>query len=98
MISKSVVERLKENFLHQYLVFFLKEMNVVVSTEDGEGLTMSAMLDGFCIDIDEHGYYLGREEDGFITKIISHASIGIVELMAETADSFEGLQDLDEAH
>lgn len=93
-ISKGVVERLKKQFLHQYCVFYLKDMNILMPTQDGEGISTTAAMEGFVVDIDEHGYYLGREEDGTITKIIGHDVAQVVELMTETVSNFEHLFDV----
>lgn len=95
-MNEKSLKNIKRVFLHQYVVIYLKDMQLMVPTEDGEGVTTNAAFDGFVVDIDEHGFYLGREEDGTITKIISHEVAAVVELMSETASNFEHLLEMAE--
>lgn len=79
MISKSAVERLKETFLAQEVVFFLKQMDVTLSDQEGNQTTVAAMVPGFVIDICENFWWVGTP-DGMVTRVISHEVAPMVEL------------------
>ena len=79
MISRTAVERLKENFLAQEVVFFLKAMDVTTVDENGHQITVAAMVPGFVIDICENYWWVGGI-DGQITRVIAHDVAPMVEL------------------
>lgn len=78
-ISKGTAKRLREIWLDEIIIIYLKGMNVTTVNESGEEIKISAMCDGYVVDIDEEYFYLGLE-DGTVMKTIHHDTIGIVEL------------------
>ena len=78
-MTSKLIKSLKECFVGETVVFYLKELNIPAVTESGEELSVNAMIDGFVVDIDEGFYYLGNM-DGSIDKVISHDVIAIVEV------------------
>jgi len=85
--SKSSLKSLKQCFLSEYVIFYLKDMQIPLVSPEGDEMTINGMTEGLVIDIDENYYYLG-EEDGTINKVVSHNSVGIVEI-APNDDGYE---------
>jgi len=89
MTSKTI-KKLKDIFLEELVVFYLKEMKVAAYDEENEELKISGMVEGYVIDIDEDFYYLGNEEHDF-EKVISHNVIAMVEIAQLDLTAIEGL-------
>jgi hypothetical protein len=81
-ISKGAVQRLRETFLGEDVIFYLKDMNVVTVNDDGQEISIAAMTPGHVIDVDADFYYLGTP-DGVITRTISHDVAQMVEIALE---------------
>ncbi len=79
MISKLSVERLKNVFLAQEVVFFLKNMDVTTMDEGGNQITVAAMVPGFVIDICENFWWVGTP-DGLVNRVIAHDVAPMVEI------------------
>lgn len=78
-IKAKSVKRLQEAFLDEKVVIYLRGMNVVTVNEEGQSMEISAMTEGYIIDIDEDYYYLGNP-DGEVTRTIGHDIAQMVEL------------------
>jgi hypothetical protein len=78
-ISAKAVKNLKANFLNAELIIYLKDMNVVSPSPDGESIDVTAMIQGFCVDIDSDYIYLGLPT-GEITRTIGHEVAAMIEL------------------
>lgn len=85
MISKLAVERLKNTFLCQEVVFFLKDLDVTTTDQDGNQVTSAAMVPGFVIDICENYWWVGTP-DGQVSRVISHDVSPMVELAIPALD------------
>ena len=99
MTSKAL-KKLRETFIDEDVVFYLKDMNVPLVSSDGEDFKISGMTDGYVIDIDENYYYLG-DKDGGIDRVISHDIITIVEIALVIDESMKAFLELpsdDEVH
>lgn len=79
-ITSKAVRKLKAFCLDEEVTIYLKDMNVVTVDETQGELKISAMAQGYVIDIDENFYYLGTP-DGQVTRTISHDTAQMVELM-----------------
>jgi hypothetical protein len=79
MITKAAVERLKNAFLTQEVIFFLKQMDVTTADQEGNQITVAAMVPGYVIDICENFWWVGSP-DGQVTRVISHDVAPMVEL------------------
>lgn len=78
-ITKNAVKTLKLIFLDELVTVYLKGMNVVTVNDDQQQVDITAMAQGYCLDIDQDYIYLGLP-DGVITKSISHELAGIIEI------------------
>lgn len=78
MTSKTV-KKLGEYFVGEICVFYLKDMHVPIPGEGGEPMQISAMTEGYVVDVDETYYYLGSD-DGTVDKVITHNVIAMVEI------------------
>ncbi len=78
-ISAKAVKRLKDAFVDQTVIIYLKGMNVIVANEEQQEMNIAAMIESYIIDIDENYLYTGTP-DGNITRIISHDTAQMVEL------------------
>lgn len=87
MTSKNV-KKLKELFLDELVVFYLKEMTVASFDENGDQMKISGMTDGFVVDIDEDYFYVGDDE-GNIEKAINREVIAIVEIAKVMPEVFK---------
>lgn len=81
-ISAKALPKLRELFLDEFITIYLKDMNVVTVSEEGSEMKISAMTDGYCIDIDCDFFYLGLS-DGTITRTVNHEIAQMVELNIE---------------
>lgn len=84
-ISKASLKRVRTHLLDEHVVIYLRDMNVVTAAPDGNEISITAMIEGYIIDIDEDFYYLGTP-DGAITRVIPHELAGMVELAISEAD------------
>lgn len=90
-ITAKAAKKLRNIFLDTDVTVFLRDMNVVSVDENQQEVKISAMVQGYCIDIDENFYYLGTP-DGEITKTVNHDIAQMVEVMYLVNDFLE--QDL----
>jgi hypothetical protein len=97
MISKASVTRLREIFLGQEVVVYLREMNVVTVNEEGQEISISAMTTGHVIEVDESFYYLGTP-DGEVTRTISHDVAQMVEIAIQSGLELDFPTEEDEVH
>lgn len=89
VLSKSALKKLKEIFVDEMVTFYLRDLNVVSVNEENQEVKISAMSDGYVIDVDSNYYYVGLT-DGTITRTIPHDTIAMTEL------TFAGGQLIDE--
>lgn len=68
-----------KNQIGKYLTLYLREMNVATVTPDGENLHISAMIEGFLVDVDDIYLYLGDDKNKF-NRLVRHDVVGILEL------------------
>jgi hypothetical protein len=73
---------LREIYLDESIVVYLKDLNIVTITEDQQEMKVTPMVDGYVVDIDNEFIYLGLP-DGLILKTIPHSSVGLIEIMLE---------------
>lgn len=78
MIYKSI-KKLKESFVGETVVLYLKEMTIPVINDSGDEMKITGMTDGYVVDIDEDFFYLG-DESGQIEKAVSNRVIGFIEI------------------
>ncbi len=78
-ISKDSAKNLREIFVDEFIIIYLKDMNVVTTDAEGQEFKISAMIEAYVIDIDMNFYYCGLP-DGTVTKTVPHESIGLVEI------------------
>jgi hypothetical protein len=88
-ITSKAAKKLRSIFLDTEVTIYLKDMNVVTVDEDQQEVKISAMAQGYVIDVDEEFFYLGLP-DGTVTRILAHDLAQMVELM------FEGSEYMDE--
>jgi hypothetical protein len=89
-ITLKTAKKLRGVFVDEEVVIYLKDMNVVTVDENQGEMKISAMIQGYVIDIDENFYYLGLP-DGQITRTVSHETAQMVELLAlNEANEFMG--------
>lgn len=84
-IAPKAVKKLKQYFLNEYCIIYLKSMNIAAPSPDGGEMQISAMIDGYINDIDEEFYYIGLQ-DGTILRTVRHEVAGIVELVFSGSD------------
>ncbi len=98
-IFKDAAKTLREIYLDEEIVIYLKDMNVVAVNEEGHTMEVTAMTTGYCIDVDQNFFYLGTP-DGAITRTISHDVAQMVELvMPHDVDfTFDMPDEGDEVH
>ncbi len=84
-IAPKAVKKLKQYFLNEYCIIYLKSMNIAAPGPDGGEMQISAMIDGYINDIDEEFYYIGLQ-DGSIIRTISHDVASVVELVFAGTD------------
>jgi len=96
-ISSKSVKKLKEQFLGQNVIVYLKDMNVVTVNEEGQELNITAMTEAHVVDIDQNYFYMGLP-DGTITRIIQHEIAGMVELAFDQDAEMQLPTDEDDVH
>ena len=84
MISKTAVHKLLEIWLDENIIIYLRDMNVVAVNEAQGEVKISAMIEGYVIDIDQDYFYLGSSS-GEIVKTIPHLSVGLIEIGVEAS-------------
>lgn len=70
---------MREAFLDENVIIYLKDMNVVTATPEGNEIAITAMIQGYVVNIDTDFLYLGQE-DGTILKAIQHQPGQLIEL------------------
>ena len=85
-ITAKAAKKLRGVFLDEEVTIYLKDMNVVTVDENAGEMRISAMAQGYVIDIDEDFFYLGLP-DGEITRTINHETAQMVEITF-TPDAF----------
>ena len=78
-ITAAAARRLREIYLDQQVVVYLRDMNVVTVNEEHGEMKISAMAEGYVIDIDTNFVYLGLP-DGTITRTINHDLAQMIEI------------------
>lgn len=85
-MTSEALKGLRDCFLGEYVVFYLRDMSIPAMTaEGGDMVKISGMVDGLVLDIDANFYYIG-DDNGDVNRVISHSVIGIVEI-AEPEES-----------
>jgi hypothetical protein len=79
-ITAKAAKKLRGVFLDEEVTIYLKDMNVVTVDEHAGEMRISAMAQGYVIDIDEDFYYLGLP-DGEITRTVGHDTAQMVEIL-----------------
>lgn len=87
MISKASLKHLRDIFLGETVLVYLKDMKIAAVNDEGEMTTMSGMVDGLLVDIDESFLYFG-DNDGNVEKIINHEAVSIMEISQEEETVF----------
>lgn len=98
-ISGRALKNLRATYLDQQVIVYLKNMQVVAPTEDGNGMNITAMISGLVVDIDSDFYHLGLP-DSTILKSVPIIDAGLIEIMIAAEDQimFELPNDGDEVH
>ncbi len=95
-ISKNAAKKLRDLYLGQTVIIYLKNTQVPLPVNDSE-LTVSAMIEMFVLDVDED-YLYGGTPDGIVTKTVQHDLAGLIEIMNYESDYAEFPGDGDEVH
>jgi hypothetical protein len=96
MTSKNAVRKLLEIYLDENIIIYLRDMNVVAINESQGEVKISAMIEGYVVDIDQDYFYLGSSSDGVIVKTIPHHTIGLIELAVEASPLNSDMAEHDE--
>lgn len=75
-ISKKAMTTLRDIYLGDSVVLYLKDMNIIIPTEAGN-MDISPMLQGIMMDIDETFVHLGN--GNMVQKSIYHENVGMIE-------------------
>lgn len=94
-ITFKAAKALRSIFIDENIVIYLKDMNVVTVDPDQNTMNISAMIQGYVIDIDENFYYLGNQ-DGYVVKVVSHDIAQIVEIFEEASPMTDEMPNPDE--
>lgn len=78
-ISAKALRKIKDAFLDEEIIIYLKDMNVTTVTPDGNEIGITAMLTGYLVDVDVDFLYLGLP-DGTVLKAIQHQPGQLIEL------------------
>lgn len=78
-ISKAAVKTLIDCFVNEEVIIFLKQMNVVAVSSEGDQMEVTAMIQGFLVHVDQDFLYLGLP-DGEVTRSIGHDTAQMIEL------------------
>lgn len=95
-ITQESAEALRDAFMERPVIVYLKDMQIIMPGPEND-LAVSAMSEGFVVDIDEDFVYLGLE-DGTVTRALSHAAIGIMELQSAAIDAFGVINEQGDTH
>lgn len=79
MISKTAARRLRDIYLNEMIIIYLRDISIVVPDEQHGSVKIAAQLDGIVIDIDQEYIYLGLP-DGSVLKTVPHSSVGLIEV------------------
>lgn len=96
MTSKNAVRKLREIYLDENIVIYLRDMNVVTINETQGEVKISAMIEGYVIDIDQDYFYLGNT-DGHVLKTVPHDTIGLIELGVTAEEQMMSALEMPEA-
>jgi hypothetical protein len=88
MISKVAVKKLRDLYLDQMVTIYLKDMNVVTVDENSQEIGITAMRQGYVLDICQNYFYLGLP-DGTITTTIAHELAQMVEIEFAGSELFD---------
>ena len=96
MTSKTAVRKLREIYLDENVVIYLREMNIVTVNEEQQEVRISPVVEGYVIDIDQDFVYLGLP-DGSVLRTIPHTTVGMIE-MSSVEETFvtEDMPDIDD--
>jgi len=75
-ISKKAMTTLRDIYLGDSVILYLKDMNVVIPTGDGN-MDISPMLQGIVMDVDETFIHLGNGD--MVQKSVYHENVGMIE-------------------
>lgn len=89
-ISAKALKKLRNNFLDEEVIIYLKDMNVVTVNEEGQEISISAMTQAYIVDIDEDYIYTGLP-DGTVTRVISHAIGPMIEISFPADEQMMGI-------
>jgi transposase len=95
MINIKAVRKLRRIFLDEEVTIYLRDVNVVTVDEEGQQVKVTAMAQGYVLDIDENFYYLGLP-NGTITRTINHDIAQMVEILFEASEYMDSDIPLDE--
>lgn len=79
MISKNAAKNLRDLFVGQVVVIYLRDMNIITVDDNGTEMKITAMAQGFFLDADETFVYLGTP-DGEVTRVIAHETAQMIEI------------------
>lgn len=84
----AVLSKLRDAYLGQHVVIYLRDMNIVAVKPEGEGeMLVSGMLEGYVVDIDDKYWYIGGNPEEF-NRIVLREIAGIVEIQMPDNSSF----------
>jgi hypothetical protein len=97
-ITAKAAKKLREIYFDTEITIYLRDMNVISVSEDQQEIKVTAMRQGYVIDVDTNFFYLGLP-NGEITCTVSHDLAQMVEIMfaAEFMDE-DMMGPGDEAH
>lgn len=90
-LTSKALKRMRAQFLDETVVIYLKGMDVVTVSPNGEEMSISAMTEAYVVDIDECYLYLGLP-DGTVTRVISHEIAPMIELAMSAEDQVMAMQ------
>lgn len=76
-IPKKAIKTLMDLYVGDNVIIYLKNMNVAIPNELTGEISISPMLHGVVMDIDESFVHLGNGE--MILKSVYHENIGLIE-------------------
>lgn len=78
-MTPDLLIKTRQNLVKQHVTIYLKDMNISATTPDGENVQISAMVEGYVIDVDDVYVYVGDKRNKF-NKLITHEVVGVIEI------------------
>lgn len=87
-ITAKAARKLKSVYIDEQVIIYLRDMTIATVDENNQEVKLTAMIEGYVVDIDQDFLYLGLP-DGTITKTVAHELAQLVELHAMGSDQFD---------